>query len=930
MIRSALRVVAAILLFPSLFGSTSVVAQSSRLGPSVDPLLDERLLTQPTATAILTFRAVDDSVLADLRSLGINAGYTFRSLPIVIANITAAQRQALAARANLLSIYANRVLQPHLDRSHIITGVLGARQDVAIREAMVQRGTGTGLPVSGQGVGVAVVDTGLDATHPDLKLGRNVAQNVWFPAAENLLVTGGADCAIGLTNAVLGTELGIPEPIDSATIALRDPDLGFINFPVENTPVSDVEGGHGTFVSGIVAGSGAASSGKYQGVAPGAHLVVTTVGNDCGLPLHGIIGAFDYVLSHRDEYKIRVVNNSWGSRLYSAGLDPVNPINFSTCQMHRAGISVVFSAGNAGDTPSSINPYSMMPWVISVAASIKKNLGDPAGFSSRGVNDGTGSDVAGSYDCVTPAAAPPPNLRPDITAPGVDIKSTRSKFPGITNAAGTVPVFVGANDTSTIDPGHLPYYTTSQGTSFSAPHLSGVVALMLQANPLLRPDEVVTLLRETATPMPYAERVVGAGYVDARNAVRRALDLASVAHPANLFPLPPGPACTLPGETKLTDGDGDSLSGRRGHDLKSFQLAQPLPPDGVTQELAFRIRTDPGGIPTPATGWYVSFDAPDGQVRGVRMTGTADGRPVFQSYLVGANNAGGRDGRFVAAFKPALPTSSFDPVKGEIVIWVPVADVGVSAPGQVLSGFNAGVTITTDPLDVGAGGTLVDDEMPDGLGRQGSHTVHDNVPCGGTPPPPPPPESSCTIPGLTKLTDSSADTLTGLAGHDLLAFHISQPRPPDGVTPHLVFRIQTDPGGVPNASTAWFVSFIAPNGQVRGVRMTGALDGQPVFQSYVAGASSGGVRDGRFVESSLPAESASTFDPQTGAITIWVKASAFGLTAPGQSLTGFNSGVTVTTAPLGGPGATFVDDGMPTTDLSRSGSYTLHDGSQCH
>jgi serine protease AprX len=60
--------------------------------------------------------------------------------------------------------------------------------------------------------------------------------------------------------------------------------------------------------------------------------------------------------------------------------------------------------------------------------------------------------------------------------------------------------------------------------------------MMLEANPLLTPDEVVTILRQQATPMPYEERVVGAGYVDAHNAVRAALNLAAVAHPANLFP----------------------------------------------------------------------------------------------------------------------------------------------------------------------------------------------------------------------------------------------------------------------------------------------------------------------------------------------------------------------------------------------------------
>jgi serine protease AprX len=924
--RRAVLLLAVVVLLATPIGTGSVSGQFSRTAV-IDPLLDAQLQAQSTATAVLTFRrAVDQALLVELRSLGIFAGYTFRSLPIVIANITKVQADALATRTDVLSLYANRVLQPHLDRSHVITGVLAARQDVTIREAMVVRGTGDGLPVSGKGVGVAIVDTGLDGTHPDFAVGRNVAQNVWFPMAENLLVTGAADCAIGLTNDLLGTELGIPEPADSLTMPLRDPDLGFINVPVENAPSSDIEGGHGTFVSGIVAGSAAASAGKYQGVAPGAHLVALTAGTDCGLPLHGILGAYDYVMTHRVEHNIRVVNNSWGSRLHGAGLDPVNPINFTTCQMHRAGIAVVFSAGNAGDTPTAINPYSTMPWVISVAASVKKDLGDPATFSSRGVNDGTGSDIAGTYDCVSPAGAPPPNLRPDLTAPGVDIKSTRSKFPGVTNTAATVPLV--GNDASTIDPAHLPYYTTSQGTSFSAPHVSGIVALMMQANPQLRPDDVIGILRATATPMPYTERVVGAGYVDAHNAVRRALGLTAVAHPATLIPLAPGPACTLPGETKLTDGHGDAQSGRPGHDLRSFQLAQPLPPDGVTQQLQFRITTDPGGVPSQATAWYVSFNAPDGQVRGVRMTGTADGQPVFQSYLVGASSGGIRDGRFVASTKPALPTSTFDPVEGEIVIWVPVSDAGVTAPGQSLVGFNAGVTITTDPGGLGAGATFVDDEMPDGLGRQGSHTVHDNAPCGGTAPPPPPPETACVLPGLLRLTDASGDTTTALAGHDLLSFRIAQPPPPDGVTPLLAFRIQTDAGGVANPSTAWFLSFNAPDGEVRGVRMTGTAEGQPVFQSYVAGASSGGVRDGRFVASSAAAEAASSFDPGTGVITIWVRASVLGLSTPGQMLTGFNAGVTVTTAPLGGPGATLIDDGMP-DDLSRSGSYVLLDSSQC-
>ncbi|MBO0211737.1 S8 family serine peptidase, partial [Vibrio sp. Vb0877] len=107
-----------------------------------------------------------------------------------------------------------------------------------------------------------------------------------------------------------------------------------------------------------------------------------------------------------------------------------------------------------------------------------------------------------------------------------------------------------SNDLTTIPPALLPYYTTSQGTSFSTPQVSGIVALMLEANPLLTPDQVVSILRQTATPMPYEERVVGAGYVDAHNAVRMAMSLASVPHPVNLFPVndPNAPQITDPAD----------------------------------------------------------------------------------------------------------------------------------------------------------------------------------------------------------------------------------------------------------------------------------------------------------------------------------------------------------------------------------------------
>ena len=577
------------------FAGLALWATAATAAPTVDPLVRSEIAARGSTTVVLTYRQKPGTLaLARLNTLGISRGWTFRALPMVVANVNAAQLQGLSADAGIRSIYANRVMRPMLDRSPLITGALLAQRDTALRAEMVLRGAGTGLPATGRGIGVAVVDTGIDATHPDLKLGANVAQNVWFPTAENLLVTGAADCAYGIAT---GEGLPLPAAVDNATYPVRDPDLGFVPFlPVEGAPSSDVEGGHGTFVSGIIAGSGAASAGKYMGVAPGAKLIGLTSGTDCGLPLHGILQAYDYIRTHQVQYNIHVINNSWGSGLYAGGLDPDNPVNVVTREMHDLGMTVVFSAGNAGDTPTSINPYSTMPWVISVAASRKDGLGVPADFSSRGVDDGTsGVDVACAASEVCDLT---PNLRPDVTAPGVDIKSTRSKFPGITNVAGTVPVFIGANDLATIDPGHLPYYTTSQGTSFSAPHVSGIVALMKQLNPRLTPNDVVTILRATANPMPFAPRVVGAGYVDVRNALRAVYAMAGVEAPRSLFP---------DATTPLIQDDVGDAPGTGAQDILSGDIRY----DAAGATLVYTLTLANLEQATTNAGWEIASDFRD-------------------------------------------------------------------------------------------------------------------------------------------------------------------------------------------------------------------------------------------------------------------------------------------------------------------------------
>jgi subtilisin family serine protease len=326
-------------------------------------------------------------------------------------------------------------------------------------------------------------------------------------------------------------------------------------------------------------------------MAPGAKLVGIRAGNDVGLTTYAIVQAMDYTLVNQFRYNIRVCNNSYGTTLADLPYDANDPINVATRNMHDRNITVVFAAGNDGDAPDMINPFSVAPWVISVAAAEKRGYGTPAGFSSRGNDNGTGSDTAGQPADPTVA----PNLRPDITGSGVDIKSARSKAPGVTNVAGSLPIFVGANDLSTIPPAFLPYYTTSQGTSFSTPQVSGIVALVMEANPLLTPDQVVTLLRQTATPMPYEERVVGAGYVDAHNAVRIAMSLSAVAHPADLFPP------NDPNAPQIVDAADDQL-GTTAQDIREAYFKY----DAVANQIVYRLRVSDASVQTPNMRWTLT------------------------------------------------------------------------------------------------------------------------------------------------------------------------------------------------------------------------------------------------------------------------------------------------------------------------------------
>jgi serine protease AprX len=418
---------------------------------ALDPelaLLLNRVTDDSGISAVVTFHHYPtDADLEQLRSLGIHGGTRFRRLPMIVFSASRSKIIELSRLPSVRSIWSNRTLRWDDAGAHSLTGVDRARADADLSSA------NAGLAVSGRGVTVAVLDTGLDATHADLA-GR-VAHNVKLADTQGLL------------------PLGFQYPLN-----------------VEGLPSTDQLSGHGTFVAGLIAGSGARSGGKYAGVAPGASVVGLSAG-DANLLF--VLAGLDYLLERGPALGVRVVNCSFSANtVYDEG----DPVNVATRMLTDAGVNVVFSAGNSGPGADTLNPYALAPWVVSVGATDTR--GRLASFSSRGSFGST-------------------SRRPTLVAPGVEAVSLRA--PLSLNLTGLTGLATGA-DARLLTASELPYYTTASGTSFSAPVVAGAIALMLEANPSLTPAEVRDILQRTATPLaPRYAHEVGAGVLNAHAAV---------------------------------------------------------------------------------------------------------------------------------------------------------------------------------------------------------------------------------------------------------------------------------------------------------------------------------------------------------------------------------------------------------------------------
>ncbi|MFD2043465.1 S8 family peptidase [Ornithinibacillus salinisoli] len=303
--------------------------------------------------------------------------------------------------------------------------------------------------------------------------------------ADNLIRNDAQLTGENVTIAVIDTGIFPHEDLRGRMKGFRD----FINNRRE--PYDD--NGHGTHCAGCALGDGTASDGKYKGPAPKAEVVGIKVLDKLGSgSLETVMEGVQWAIDHKDELGIDVLSMSIGSPASSVyPNENDDPMVQMVEAAWDAGMVVCVAAGNEGPDSGTISSPGISDKVITVGAIDDQNTvsrtGDEiASFSSRGPT---------LYN----------EIKPDVVAPGVNIVSLRSPRSYIDKQRDT-----------RVD----KYYTTLSGTSMATPICAGLVALLLQYNRTLTPNEVKRMVMGSADAWGNGDpNVYGAGYINAEKTI---------------------------------------------------------------------------------------------------------------------------------------------------------------------------------------------------------------------------------------------------------------------------------------------------------------------------------------------------------------------------------------------------------------------------
>jgi len=306
---------------------------------------------------------------------------------------------------------------------------------------------------------------------------------------------------------------GVSQTGKGVNIAVLDSGVGSDSFSTTSLNVvksiainpdattSDDLYGHGTHVAGIINGKGIKDVAGIDpkavtGIAPGANLINVKLGDDQGnVTEMDLLLGLQWVYTFKDEYNIKVVNLSVSSDTAGSYID--SPLSAAVEQLWLNGVTVIAAAGNDQVNPTNIDfAPANDPYIITVGA-----------VDSQGKNEVKTSILAKwSKHGVTAQGV----NKPEVMAPGVDIISLLPEKNAI--LAIQHPEAVINNN-----------YFEMSGTSMAAPVVSGTVALMLEANPSLTPNDIKSIL--LATDVPYENITDTTGVTDAKKAIEIAKDV---------------------------------------------------------------------------------------------------------------------------------------------------------------------------------------------------------------------------------------------------------------------------------------------------------------------------------------------------------------------------------------------------------------------
>ncbi len=375
------------------------------------------------------------------------------------AKVPASQVEALAGDPEVERISYDEPVRAHMDVAYP-----AVKADAAFIAS-------AGL--DGQGVGIAIVDTGV-VGHPDLLRAK-----------------------------------GTPQPIE---VEIVGHESGLADYY-----------GHGTHVAGIINGNGRASTGRdafrtFKGLAPGSQIIsIRSLAPDGTGFTSDIIAGIDWAIRYKASYNIRVLNLSLGHPVYESYR--TDPLCRAVRAAYDAGIVVVVSAGNDGGIGSGFG-------------TITSPGNEPTAITVGAMDDGntvtTTDDVLAWYSSKGPSLTDYV-VKPDLVAPGTWIVSLRSAGSYLDTSYHGLTLKIGEyrNDPRLADRDG-DYYNLS-GTSMAAPFVAATAALLIQKDPGITPATVKARLMKSAVKDDRLMFETGAGYLD----VDAALEATGTAYSAD-------------------------------------------------------------------------------------------------------------------------------------------------------------------------------------------------------------------------------------------------------------------------------------------------------------------------------------------------------------------------------------------------------------